>query len=577
MSNKSDSELSISKLSRKIIRNTLTTNPNNLQQIDNSESRFSQFNQSGRNCSSILIESGNFLDTESFFTDLQLFRGSLKEVNLSKVSESVEDLGRKMEDVINNAPEGFVFTLPSGVVSVPSLTISSSVTLKGSPGTVLTVTNPGIKITQPSKSGILSVVFSELSFTFTSTSSKNRTAMISVECFNADIEISDCTIRANSGGEPCFEVFSSDFSGFHSKLSLNSCNVEGFHEVCKFSEGTELEAVKCHFMGCSGSAICGILPKSLIISHTLVEKCRKNGIELQLSSETSPLSTRSTKTSPKRPYSRLIKIDHSDILHNLHSGLLINSDSFSEHNYSILLESNKFAHNKREGLAIKHVSIASLQFINNDFSKNHLTGCWLQKVCQLSSEPSFVLSSNRFLDSFLGYGIYLYATCVRMDQNECLRNALGGIMIAGNCEQSAFDIGKPVCITSCFIQANGESGVQVTDYSNCVSIDRTRIVDNSRHGLVFQSSGSRAETEQAKQFIEVNNCEVSNNSEFAAVVVQCKCSFSNVAMVDNKKGLFQVAQGSEAFVKLDDEQKEAFESFVEVKSQNACRAVCNLF
>jgi hypothetical protein len=292
--------------------------------------------------------------------------------------------------------------------------------------------------------------------------------------------------------------------------------------------------------------------------------------------DSNSLSTIRTKPSTGRAIIREITVEKNDILHNLGSGIVFHSENTNEFNANIIIENNKIAHNKQEGLALKHLVIKNLKITNNDFSCNHQTGIWLQKAHRICNDSVFTIEANRVMDSFLGYGVYLYSTCVNLENNEIFRNNLGGILISGLCNNSIFDLGKVLTISTCFIQGNSENGIFIKDFSNPVQITTCKISENTKNGVEFiRTNIEDIDLDTHKGFIELENTEISNNLQHAIIIVKYKCFLTKIVMIENQTGDILIGENTSKYVKFDNTDE--IINYVPVKSKSACRSSCMIF
>ena len=121
-------------------------------------------------------------------------------------------------------------------------------------------------------------------------------------------------------------------------------------------------------------------------------------------------------------------------------GANIWSESLAYFRLEVQITKNRIKQNKKEGLAIRNVGLISLSITENDAINNTGTGCWLQKVSSYAGAPDeFCVSFNRFLDSYQGYGLYLNETVCKLDNNECMRNSLDGIMVTSSTQNKTIE------------------------------------------------------------------------------------------------------------------------------------------
>ncbi|OMJ84405.1 hypothetical protein SteCoe_14478 [Stentor coeruleus] len=582
MSSQSSQEINVSNIEKKILKNTLLANPNNLQEKDRSVSHLSLFSKTCRNYSPIHMQYLDSCMSKSSLFDFTMLKSMTKEVPLPSDTDTFQD---KLQEIIDNSLSDAHLILPPGSLKLQSLQIRKSIHFKGSPGTNLIIDDGPIQIGSPEDDNKILVTFSELSFEFLS-SFPCASALFTIEGSQNDLDLSDCVITYNSKNQSndesiCFSLTPADFEAniYSSTLTLDSCNISGFGSICKSCDSSSIILNKCHFSNCSSSALILTSPKVLKISHSLIEKCKKNAVEILAAAENTGHSTTRTKSSASQVSSKEIFIDNSDFKHNQGSGLIIHSENLADYNADILIDCCKIAHNKKEGICLKHISLRKMKITNSDISCNHLTGIRMQKVHRSSLESEFIISYNRIFDSFRGYGVYSYSSCPVLENNEIFRNSLGGIMIAGNCNTSIFDISKNLNIISCDLQANGENGIHICEYSNTVMIESCKISKNTKSGLFLNMNPGKDINDVSKMYIEAKHCEILGNNGFGIVCVKSKCFFSNVILEKNVEGQIEYGEGSKELVKFDSENNTSMSGlYVPVKvKKNSCRGTCTVF
>ena len=383
MSILSNSDMNQSNLERKIQKNTFTSNSNNLKGRERSQSQISLFSRQSKIFSSISSNSSESDTSKQSILQLSLFKNPLRELDLTMAVEINETISIRLQELITSADSGIIIILPPRVITINSLIINDSLTLRGSPGSVIQVINGTISISSSLNQNYFKVCVAELSIVYESTCNVGIRALFSIESSISELEVSDCVIKQNnikndSNDNVCFLINSLqeniEFSAFNSKLLINSCSFSNFSEIIHGNEGSSVVLTKCHMSNCTKTGIVLINPKILQVSHCMIEKCKKNGIEILLSADSQNHSTHRTKSSSDRSILREITIERTDILNNNESGFILHSENLQEFNADLIIESNKIAHNKKEGLAIKHVIINSLKISNNDFNHNMLSG-----------------------------------------------------------------------------------------------------------------------------------------------------------------------------------------------------------
>lgn len=195
--------------------------------------------------------------------------------------------------------------------------------------------------------------------------------------------------------------------------------------------------------------------------------------------------------------------------------------------------------------------------VSNDFDNNTRSGCWLQKVVAVDS---LVVSYNRSFDSVLGYGIYLYESPGTFENNECSRNTLGGIMIAGSSHKGTVP-GHHTTIRRALVSKNGENGISVLDF-HCGSIllECSRICENYTNGVHLLSSAELPVLEghrnkvapQLVGHIEIRDCTISYNRKFGLSLNKFYCSLVGSDFQENTAGPLELAEHSENYIKSPD-------------------------
>lgn len=457
----SSSHEGLSNLQRKVMRNTFINNSNDLRLRDEFGSKQSisdVFRVSKSRESRPMETSGlsKVLGTQgvSFSQSLDHLLQTTKELDLSHFPQTSEDTAAKLQDSLLRAETGSTVVLPPIHLRVNSLRLCNPLTLKGSPGTVLELTNGSIVVdfSSQSKESILGrpcdrVVICELSLVFSADKrhldSKAPAALFVVDTPNSFLEVRDCDIRSLST-EPNASVESSGLgsvqdvclwvNGFSSRrvtgtgfcsVFVTSCNISGFYEFIKGGSLCKVQVEKCHISDCSGSAMSLSNPCEVLVYQSVIERCQGSAIDIRLSGE-GPRQNRGSRSgslsTSKDLSPKTIIITGNDLRATGAYGVTLWAEHQAAVAISVTISKNKIMNCGKEGLAVRHLSLCDLNVFSNDFSVNKGSGCWFQKVYKLYSESTISISLNRAFDSHAGYGIYLYDTAGIMDGNECFRN-----------------------------------------------------------------------------------------------------------------------------------------------------------
>lgn len=466
----SSSQEAVSNLQRKVLKNTFVNNSNDLRLRDESCSRqsLSEWVKLSKSRESRPIETSGFskmLGTQgvSFSQSLDhLLQATTKvlatqEMDLSHFPASSEEVAAKLQETLLRAEAGSIVQLPGMHLKVGTLRVSNPLVIKGSPGTILEVTNGSIVVdfNSQSKESILGrasdrVEICELSIIFNAdrrcVDSKSPVALFVVDTPNTFLEVRDCDIRSVSMESHNTSVESSGpymvqdvclwVNGFSSRrvagdrgscsVFVTSCNITGFYEFVKAGSMSRVHIDKCHISDCGGNGLTIQNPCETLVHQSVVERCQGSAIDIRLIGESGrpKLSSRSGSLSTSKETStRSIAITGNDFRATGAYGVTVWSEHQAAVAISIAISKNKITNCRKEGLAIRHLSLCDLNIISNDFSMNQGTGCWVQKVYKMFSESAINISLNRAFDSHAGYGIYLYDTAGVLDGNECFRNS----------------------------------------------------------------------------------------------------------------------------------------------------------
>lgn len=582
MSSQSIQDIDSSNLERKVLKNTFLANSNNLSDKDRSISHQSVFSKTSRNFSPIHMQYLDSCMSKSSIFDITLLKSTVKEIILPFDLESYQN---KLQDIVDNVLDGSILIIPSGKIMLSGLKIKKSLHFKGSPGSCLVLYENPIEVIEFNQENNVLVTFSEMNFCCEEILGQN--ALFYIENTQCEVRFSDCVFTytdktAKTHDNCCFVLAQPpdcESALYSSGVMLDSCSVSGFSSVCKACEYASIIVNKCHFTSCTGSALLLTSPKILKITQTVIEKSKKNAVEILAASEITGHSTARTKSSTSRSLSKEITLLSSDLKYNQGAGLLIHSENLADYNADLLIDQCKISNNKKEGICLKHILLKSLKITNSDISTNTLTGIWIQKTHRSSMNSDFFISYNRIFDSFRGYGAYFYSCCPIIENNEVFRNTLGGIFIAGSCGNSLFDVTKSLSVVSCHLQANGENGIQICEFSNNVILESCKISDNTKNGLFLLANPGRDQLEKTKNFIEAKHCEISGNCNFGIVSIKSRCFFTGVILVNNGTGPIQYGEDSQELVKFDTEANVSTSTIlIPIKTKkSSCKGSCTLF
>lgn len=447
------------------MRNTFINNSNDLRLRDDLSSKqsFSDVFKASKSRESRPIETSGLskvLGTQgvSFSQSLDHLLQTTKELDLSHMPQAMEDAGAKLQDTLLRAEAGSIVVLPPIHIHVSTLRICNPLTLKGSPGTILELTSGSIVVdfSSQSRESILGrpsdrVVICELSLLFAADrrfiDSKAPMALFVVDTPNSFLEVRDCDIKSlsmephNTSAESSGQCMIQDVclwaNGFSNRrvtgevgvcsVFITSCNIAGFYEFVRGGNACRVQVEKCHVSDCSGSGMTLCNPCEAIVHQSVIERCQGSAIDIRLSGDGSRQpkhSSRSGSLSTSKEISpRTIAITGNDLRTNGAYGVTIWAEHHAAVQMAIAISKNKITNCRKEGLAIRHLSLCDLNILSNDFSVNQGSGCWVQKVYKLYSESTINISLNRAFDSHAGYGIYLYDTAGVLDGNECFRNS----------------------------------------------------------------------------------------------------------------------------------------------------------
>ena len=464
------SQDALSNLQRKVLKNTFVNNSNDLRLRDETVSkpsfsdllRMSKSRADSRPVDTSGLSKVLEMQGVSFSQSIdKLFQTTkvrlTQDLELSNLQSAPEDMAARLQETLLKAEAGSIVLLPPQHITVGNLRVCNPLTIKGSPGTILEVTNGSIIIdfNSHSKESLLGratdrVEICELSLIFNADrrclDSKAPVALFIVDTPNSFLEVRDCDIKSVSQEAHNVSIDSSGpymiqdvclwVNGFSSRkegtiergfccVFMTSCNVTGFYEFTKGGSNCKVHIDKCHISDCGCNALTLLNPKEAIVTQSVIERCQGSSIDIRLKTDTgSRVPSRSgSLTTSQEASVRTISITGNDIRANGAYGVTIWSEHQAAVPISISISKNKVMNCRKEGIAVRHLSLTELSILSNDISVNQGTGCWLQKVYKLYPESSIGVSLNRSFDSHSGYGIYLYDTAGVLDSNECFRNS----------------------------------------------------------------------------------------------------------------------------------------------------------
>ena len=453
------SQEGLSNLQRKILKNTFINNSNDLRRREASSSKQASSEWISQGDSRPPEMSGIAPVLPGFSLSPSMSRlfgemGSHHDFLSDRPGEA--DFAVRLQDILQRAEAGSVILLPPERISIGVLRVCNPLTLKGSPGTILDVTNGSIIIdfSSHSKESLVGratdrVEICELSITYRANrhclDSKAPVALFVVDTPWSALEVRDCDIRSvsqetgdvsGSSGpymvqDVCLWV--NGVSGRKAQsgdkglcsVFVTSCNVTGFHDFIKGGPNSKIHVERCYISDCSNNAFSLLNPKEVLIQQSVIERCQSNSVDIRFKPDPgAKIPSRSgSLTTSQEAASRVVTIVGNDMRANGASGIAIWSEHQAVALLSVTICKNKVTNCRKEGVALRHLTLSELSIKSNDFSANQGTGCWLQKVYKLYSDSVITISANRSFDSHAGYGIYLYDTAGGMEGNECYRNS----------------------------------------------------------------------------------------------------------------------------------------------------------
>ena len=587
-------KITLSKIERKIFKNTLLSNSNDLKFID--DTRKSQASMISKQPSSIFtktIDISYISQVSSHQLDLmKLF--SVQELDFSGISFAMsKDSVENLQEVIRVSAPGSTITLPPHKLQFASLLITSPITLRGLPGTSIEITNGSIVVdftsnSRESFSNSLkeSALICEVSLKFSagpSYRSSSPAALFVIDSSGTYLEVRDCEMRSSSH-EPqvildnpeediedvCFWVNGSGFKKFitkksmrfNSSLIVSSCNISGFFECCRAGVNASISIEKSHIEDCLGNAISAMNPKDLIIQYSVMEKIKKTAIDISIISDPVAgiaLGSSRTESLSSIQNERTMVIEGNDIKNTGGYGVNIWSEHVVYYPLQIKLLKNKITGCKKEGIAVRHISVPELTIHCNDCCLNQGTGFWLQKV----NSMKMLVTNNRGYDNYSGYGIYIYDTGATLKHNELHRNSLGGIMVVGASKGTETNL----VIKKCLVQSNGENGITIMDYSlGTIEVAKCKINENYHDGVHLLQSKEFGTEKTGKEkiipengmnnaIVRIRSCEIMNNTGYGLNIMKFKCEVEKLRLSDNQQGNIMIGEDTKSLVTFLDDNK----------------------
>lgn len=571
----------LSNIEMKVKRSTFSNHSNSIRHIDISSSRFSVSKLSNR--------SSRSQQSSQAFSVSQSLNKLLNSQMETSIDLQAEEAGTWLQEQLQTIEAGSVLLLPPIRIKVQSLTIPTALTLRGSPGTVLVMEGAIIlDLNSHSKESLLDqatdkAIICEVSIEYCPIDTSRRDpqaplALFIIDASNSNLEVRDCTIISSckqqtesdyaeeTGGhcnEVCFWVngyaikksVSRHAQHFNSSLSVHSCSISGFSQCLQAGCNATVHFEKCLFSDCKQTCLQALQPREFSLLQSVIEEVGNSAVEIRLIGEPAGLSTVSSRlTSPahsKERAGRTIIIEGNEIRACGAYGLNIWSEHSSELHTTVQALHNKILYCKKDAFAVRHVSLLELAISYNDLYSNQGSCIWIQKVYQASVESKIVISYNRCFDSQLGYGIYIYSSYGLLENNECFRNGLGGIMVVGTSDKD--QQGKDLMVRKCTIHTNGENGMTVMDFlQGVVRIEQCRINENYHNGIYMSQSkelpANAAITSKVIPFtptpgsIMVDRCIIARNRRYGITMSKVPCELVETELIENTLGKISVGE-----------------------------------
>jgi hypothetical protein len=589
-------------IERKVLRNTLISNSNYLKYKDESTSRPSGLSMSSKLLNSV-TNSRNILsmditnlnsDVFSISQSMQnfLFKPDL-DPSHSETQLYTDIFLNSLYDILNASEPGATVTLPDKHIILGDLHLSVPIILKGAPGTILEIRGGTITVDlddyEPQQSDEQpKLVLCEMSIVFNyngfSSDSKHPT-LFNIEARNTFLEVRDCDIKSVSNElqnvteefreiyDICFFISGNSRNthkqgNYNSRLVVKSCNISNFFEVARAGVQSSLSIEKAHFTQTTGSCINLKSPREFNLISSVIEKAAKCGVVIKFT-ENSIVDT--PKLSRKERELSTVKMDGNEIRGIGACGVLISAENKTQSFSGFLLSNNKITNCKQDAIAIRQVVLQSLEISSNDLNCNSGTSIWLQKVSLVESGRNILLSYNRCFDSYAGYGIYLYDTCAELENNECFRNNLGGLMIVGSPIKEATGQLSDLLIKNCTIHTNGENGITILDYlKGSIKISTCKIHENYHNGVYLLQSRESTPTKRHSDKVVptigdllIENSEIFLNKLYGITLSKILCTISATIISDNQEGAISLDEESRKLLKFKDEDETQLRKFIQ--------------
>ena len=363
-----------------------------------------------------------------------------------------EDLGAALSRVLAASPRCSLCVLPSLELPITSLHLTHSLTLQGSPGTVLRLS--GSVVVEAS------VRLCELTLVADSTLEQAL-----IQC-SADLELSDCSLLGASqvvARDCCVSITSCRFG--EGTIGVEAQRAAVQLERCSFSKqtqaGLELEDCQVGLQSCSFVRLqaCGVVLKKC--SSIFIEDCT---------------------------FDRVQK-----------SALLIQG---SEQSANVTLRKNRVSSCGEDGLVLKGVKGEVL------ISSNNVEGLG-GSSCRLECLRGNVLLEVNSWVHCSGYGLFVLDAPARIENCQCYEMRLGGLLLApgeqelsvvrsvaaGNQEFALCVVlsSGSVLVEGCNFASNPNDGVRVIDLDERaegrLELRRCRVQRNRGYGLLVTGAG----------------------------------------------------------------------------------------
>lgn len=588
MSNKRQAALS--KIERKIFRNTLLSNSNDLRFKDDTRKsqgsimskQQSSFSPKAFDISYISQISNHQLDGFKLF--------SVQELDFSGISFAIgKETIENLQEAIRVSPSGSIITLPPIKLQFTSLLITSPITLRGSPGTNIEIsTSIIIDFSSHSRESILNsereaalICEIALQYLIHPKCKPATPGLFVIDASGTHLEIRDCDLRSlnheaqvicgdsyEDFEDICFWVNGSGYKKFitknsmrfNSSLVVSCCNISGFFECCRGGVNASISIEKCYIGACSSNAISIMNPRELSIRLSVLDKIQRTAIDIHFISDPVAgiaLGSSRTESLNSIQFERTMTIEGNDILNTGGYGINLWSENVSYYPLQIKLLKNKITNCKKEGIAIRHICIPELIIDSNDCYCNQGTGFWLQKVNSIRMS----IINNRGYDNYSGYGFYIYDTGAVIKHNEVCRNSLGGIMVVGASKGTETNL----VIKKCLVQSNGENGITVMDYAQgLIKISKCKISENYHDGIYLLQSRDFPIEKSLKiapdngfnnALVKIASCEITNNAWYGLNIVKFKCEIEKLRLSDNQQGNIMIADETKPLITFLDDNK----------------------